>query len=301
MKIDGRKIAQNILNDLAIQIKRLKKKDITPHLAIILVGNNPASITYVNQKKIKAEQIGAKTTIVNLPNDVSESELIGIIGQFNGDKPTHGIIVQQPLPQNINTETIVQSIDPKKDVDGFSSKSQFEMPIALAILEVLRNIYNAKGVAEEEGHPDSAQRREHWREGLLLTGPQSKKIVIIGKGETGGKPIIEALQELGIKPLVIDSQTENPENITKNADIIISAVGKENIVNPEMIKQGLILIGIGQHKKNGKIVGDYDEEKIKNIASFYTPTPGGVGPIDVSMLLKNLVAAAEGNFILDLG
>jgi methylenetetrahydrofolate dehydrogenase (NADP+) / methenyltetrahydrofolate cyclohydrolase len=279
MKIDGKQIANEILEDLKIKVKKLKEKNITPHLAIILVGNNPASITYVNQKKIKAEQIGAKTTIINLPNDVSESELIEIIGQFNEDKSTHGIIVQQPLPQNINIETIVQSIDPKKDVDGFNSKSKFEMPIALAILEALKTI--------------SSPPPKEWL--------RSKNIVIIGKGETGGKPIIESLQELGIKPLIIDSKTPNPELITKNADIIISAVGKANIIRPEMIKQNVILIGVGQHKENGKIIGDYPEEKIKNIVSFYTPTPGGVGPIDVSMLLKNLVAAAEGNFILDLG
>jgi methylenetetrahydrofolate dehydrogenase (NADP+) / methenyltetrahydrofolate cyclohydrolase len=297
MKIDGKKIAKNILDELKKQVEKLKKKNTTPHLAIILVGDNSASITYVNQKKIKAEQIGANTTIIRSPNDVSESELIKIVKQFNQNKTIHGIIVQQPLPQNINTETITQTIDPKKDVDGFNQQSKFAMPISLAILEVLRNIYNTEGVAKEEGLPTARTVKEHWREGLLLTGPrdwlESKQIAIIGKGETGGKPIIQALQELKIKPKVIDSKTLNPELITKTADIIISAVGKTNIIRPEMIKKNVILIGVGQHKENGEIIGDYDEEKIKDIASFYTPTPGGVGPIDVTMLLKNLITSAE--------
>jgi methylenetetrahydrofolate dehydrogenase (NADP+) / methenyltetrahydrofolate cyclohydrolase len=271
MKIDGREIAQNILNNLRELTERLKRKNIIPHLAIVLVGDNPASITYVNQKRIKAEQIGANTTIIRLPNNISESELIKTVTQFNQNKSIHGIIVQQPLPQSINTEAITQAIDPKKDVDGFNSRSKFEMPIALAILETLKTI--------------SSPSFEEWL--------KSKNTVIIGKGETGGKPIIKALQELGINPLVIDSQTENPENITKNADIVISAVGKANIITPGMIRQNVILIGIGQHKDNGKIIGDYEEEKIKDIASFYTPTPGGIGPVDVSILLKNLVTAAE--------
>jgi methylenetetrahydrofolate dehydrogenase (NADP+) / methenyltetrahydrofolate cyclohydrolase len=271
MKINGREIAQDILDNLSKQIEKLKTRNITPHLAIILVGDNPASTTYVNQKRIKAEQIGAKTTIVHLPSTISESELIKKVTQFNQDKTVHGIIVQQPLPQSISTEAITQAIDPKKDVDGFNSKSQFEMPIALAILETLKTVSSASF--------------EEWL--------RNKKTVIIGKGETGGKPIIAALKELGINPSIIDSLTQNPESITKNADIIISAVGKTDIIKPEMIKQNVILIGIGQHKDNGKIIGDYQEEKIKNIASFYTPTPGGIGPVDVSMLLKNLVTAAE--------
>jgi methylenetetrahydrofolate dehydrogenase (NADP+) / methenyltetrahydrofolate cyclohydrolase len=267
MKIDGKKIAQDILDDLRKQVEKLKEKNITPHLAIILVGDNPASTTYINQKKIKAEQIGANTTIIRLSDDTSESELIKMIKQFNQNKTIHGIIVQQPLPKNINTKTITQAIDPKKDVDGFNQQSQFEMPITMAILEIFKNIE--------------------------LFNFENKNIVVIGKGETGGKPITEAFQKLGIKPLIVDSQTKNPESITKNADIIISAVGKINIIKPNMIKEDVILIGVGQHKEDGKIIGDYDEEKIKDIASFYTPTPGGVGPIDVTMLLKNLITSAE--------
>ena len=130
--------------------------------------------------------------------------------------------------------------------------------------------------------------------GELTQWLKSRSIVVIGKGETGGRPIIQLFKQMEIEPTVIDSKTSNPEQFTKNADIIISAVGKPNVIEPRMIKKNSILISIGLSKgKDGKLHGDYDEEKIKNIASFYTPTPGGVGPVNVAMLLENLVTAAE--------
>jgi methylenetetrahydrofolate dehydrogenase (NADP+)/methenyltetrahydrofolate cyclohydrolase len=271
MKIDCRQISNIILQELKIKVDELKKKDIVPHLAIIIVGNDPSSPAYVRQKELKAKSIGAQTTILKLNQQTFEIDLLKIVKEWNTDGNIHGIIVQQPLPGQINTRIITQAIDPKKDVDGFNSKSQFEMPIATAVLEILKSISSAPF--------------EEWL--------RNKSIAIIGNGETGGKPIIKALRKLGIEPSIIDSQTKNQQQLTKNANIIISAVGKTNIVRPEMIKRGAILIGVGQHKNNGKIVGDYDEEKIMNIASFYTPTPGGVGPVDVACLLKNVAAAAE--------
>jgi methylenetetrahydrofolate dehydrogenase (NADP+) / methenyltetrahydrofolate cyclohydrolase len=278
MKIDGRKIAQNILDNLGKQVEELKKKNIIPHLAIILVGDNSASITYVNQKKIKAEQIGAKTTIVRLPNNISEDDLIQTIKQFNQDETIHGIIVQQPLPQNINTEIITQAIDPKKDVDGFNLNSQFEMPITMAVLKILKEV-----------HAYTSRAQLQFIEWL-----KNKEIVIIGKGETGGKPIIKMFVKMKIPFTLIDSKTENPEKLTKKADIIISAVGKSNTIKPQKIKKGVVLIGIGISRgKSAKLMGDYDQNKIENIASFYTPTPGGIGPINVIMLLKNLIKSAE--------
>jgi methylenetetrahydrofolate dehydrogenase (NADP+) / methenyltetrahydrofolate cyclohydrolase len=271
MRIDGKQIAQNILNNLKEKINELKKEDIVPHLAIIIVGNDPASVAYVRQKELKAKSIGAQTTILKLDQQTSEADLLKIVEKWNTDRNIHGIIVQQPLPRQINTQIITQAIDPKKDVDGFNSKSKFEMPIAMAVLEILKSV--------------SSVPLKGWF--------RSRNIAIIGKGETGGKPIINAMHKLGIEPFVIDSRTKNLQDIIRNADIIISAVGKTNVVRPEMIKQGVILIGVGQCRENGKIVGDYDEEKIKDIASFYTPTPGGVGPVDVACLLKNAILAAE--------
>lgn len=261
MKIDGKKIAQLILDDLKLRIQKL---NIVPHLAIILVGSDPASIAYVNQKKIKGEQIGAKITVINLESGIQNSELKEIIDKLNNDKSVHGVIVQQPLPPAINIEEITQTIDQKKDVDGFHIDSEFKSPIAAAVIEILKDV-----------------------------PLKSKNIVVVGKGETGGKLIIQGLERIGFNPIVIDSKTENPQMLTKNADIIISAVGKPNMITGAMIKKGVILISIGMHKeKDGKLHGDYNEEEIKSKASFYTPTPGGVGPVNVAMLLKNLVLSA---------
>lgn len=279
MKIDGKIIAQKILNKLLQRTKKLKRRRIIPHLVIFLIGNDPASKAYVRQKGNKAKIIGAKTTIIHFASTITEKKLLLEIEKYNSDKKTHGVIVQQPLPPHINTEKIVNSIDPKKDIDSFHPKSPFPMPLAKAVLEILKEVYFLIPGAEPRS----------FREWL-----KSKKIIVIGKGATGGKPVIKLLKELGIQPLVIDSKTEKSENITKIADIIISAVGKPNIVRPEMIKDDVVLISIGLHKKkDNKLHGDYEEEKIKNITSFYTPTPGGVGPVNVAMLLSNLLTSAE--------
>lgn len=263
MKIDGKKIAAKIFEDLKIEVQKLNA---VPHLTIILIGNDLASLVYVRQKKLKGEEIGAKITIKRLLLQTSTPKLIAAIEQLNNDSHVHGIIVQQPLPLDINTRQITESIDPKKDVDGFHSKSKFQPPIAEAVLKILEKVRGA------------------------TPGVDAQKIVVIGKGETGGGPIIQAIKRLNIDPIIIDSKTRNPQSITKNADIIISAVGKPNVITSDMIKKGVILISIGMHKENdGKLHGDYEENQIKNKASFYTPTPGGVGPVNVAMLLKNLV------------
>jgi methylenetetrahydrofolate dehydrogenase (NADP+) / methenyltetrahydrofolate cyclohydrolase len=278
MKIDGRQIAQEILNNLKLQAEKLKKKNIYPKLAIIIVGNDPASIAYVNQKKIKIELIGAKIKIKRFPPNTSLPTLLKAIQMFNDNKNIHGIIVQQPLPQNINLKSITKAIDPKKDVDGFHPDSHFQMPITMAVLKILEKVYTAT--------PGVELRFVDWL--------KNKKIVIIGKGETGGKPIINLFEKMKISFALIDSKTLSPEKITQKADIIISAVGKENVLKPQMIKKGVVLIGIGISRgESAKLMGDYDQNKIKNIASFYTPTPGGIGPINVSMLLKNLVLSVK--------
>ena len=292
MKIDGREIAGKIFEDLKKQVAKLKREHIIPHLAIILIGNDPASVSYVNQKEIKGESIGAKITVKKISDKITQSKLISAIEQLNNDNNIHGIIVQQPLPSNVNLKQITNSINPKKDVDGFHPKSKFQSPIAIAVLRILEEIFNSSR-RSSFGHLRGGVAPAHL-EGEFLAWFKSKKLTIIGKGETGGKPIIDMMRKMGIEPTVIDSKTPNAETITKTADIIISAVGKPNVLKPEMLKKGVILISIGLSKgKDGKLHGDYDEEKIKNIASFYTPTPGGVGPVNVAMLLKNLVTAVE--------
>jgi len=278
MKIDGREISKQILSDLKSRVARLNEEKIIPFLAIIIVGNDPASTAYVRQKELKAKDIGIRTKILRLSDKASQANILKIIERLNNDNNINGIIVQQPLPESIDVKKITQAIDPKKDVDGFHLNSHFEMPINMSVLKIIEVAYLSI--------PNVQVRFPDWL--------KNKKIVIVGKGETGGKPIIQMFKAMKIPFEIIDSKTKNPENIMKKADIIVSAVGKKNVIKAKAIKKGVILIGIGiSRKKNAELTGDYDQDKIKNIASFYAPVPGGIGPINVAMLLKNLTKSVE--------
>jgi methylenetetrahydrofolate dehydrogenase (NADP+)/methenyltetrahydrofolate cyclohydrolase len=303
MKISGKQIADKILQELKERVKKLKEKKVIPHLAVILVGEDSSSTSYVNQKKLKGEGIDAQITVKHLQPTIKQSQLLKIIGKLNSANNIHGIIVQRPLPKDLNGEQINSTISPKKDVDGFLPNSKFQPPIALAVLRILEDVYNHSPRRSPSGRIvwcipsvtfEVARQQPRLLEGGFLNWLTSQKIVIIGKGETGGNPIINTFKKMGIEPKIIGTKTPNPQNLTKKADIIISAVGKPNIVKPEMIKKGVILIAVGMHLgEDGKLHGDYNDKKIKNFASFYTPTPGGVGPVNVAMLLENLVKATK--------
>lgn len=267
MIIDGRKIADDILEELKQRIEKLKEKAIFPTLVIILVGDSPQSISYVKQKKLKGEKIGINVIVKNLDSKISNAQLITIIDGLNKDTSVHGIIIQRPLPSQINSGEIDNAVTASKDVDGFNPNSKFELPLGEAIITLLKN-------TDKDF--------------------KSKKIAIIGKGPTGGGPVIRTFRKLNIPIKIVDSKTKNPQKITKESDIIISAVGRENAIKTDMIAKNVILISIGLYKgSDEKLHGDYNEEEIEKIASFYTPTPGGVGPVNVAMLLKNLVRACE--------
>lgn len=276
MLIDGRLIAQKILERLKSDICKLKIK---PHLVVILVGEDPVWKAYVAQKLKKGEEIGVRVTINQQPGNISQSDLLKVIEKFNNDPDIDGIIIQRPLPPQINNHELTLAVYPKKDVDGFHPKSYHPMPVAAAVIETLKEIFS---------------RLQLVQGATFAQWLKSKNIVVIGKGETAGKPTAIALNKLGSTPEVIDSKTPDPKKLIKNADVVISCVGKPKIIKPEMIKKGVILIGIGLHRDiQGKLAGDYDQETIKEIASFYTPIPGGIGPINVACLLENLVAAAK--------
>lgn len=271
MKIDGNLIAEKILSGLEKRVTKLKKKNIIPHLAIILIGEDYASKAYVNQKKIKGELIGAKISIHHFNEDVSEEELENFVENLNKDSNVHGIIIQRPLPPQIDEIKARNMILPQKDVDGFLENSKFEEPIAEAVLEILKTVFEQKPTDE------------------FINWLKAKKIVVVGKGRTGGRPIINLFRKLGVEPLIIDSKTPNPAKIVKSGDILISTVGKHVIFSNE-VKKGAIVIGIGMRKgEDGKLTPDYNQEEISEIASYYTPVPGGVGPVNVAMLLKNLI------------
>ncbi len=260
MKIDGKAIARGILESLRIQVSALKQQGVTPTLAVIQVGDDPGSTAYIRQKQKAAEQIGAKLILSHQLSAVSPQTLQNILQQYNDDQSVHGIIVQRPLPEALRAEGIRLS----KDVDGFLPNSPYPVPVASAVLTMLGD-------------------RIH-----------SKKIVVVGRGETAGKPIADALIKRGYDVSIIHSQTPNPDEITKTADIIISCVGKPNVVRRDNIKTGAFLVSVGLFRDSeGRLHGDYEEDEIKDIAAFYTPTPGGVGPVNVACLMANLVKAAS--------
>lgn len=272
MKIDGAAIAAEILENLKGRADKLKEKGITPHLYVLLLTDDPSIKAYVNQKSLKSEQIGTEITVETVDPNISNENLLQKIEILNKDNKVQGIIVQRPVSPQINEDEISNAIDPKKDIDGFHPNSLFGIPVALAVVEILRRT-----------HPKDF---EEWMKSQVIT--------VIGKGLTAGGPIIKTLIKMGITPNIVTSKTENKEEILRSSDIIISCVGKANIVTSSNIKQGVILIGVGMHKNNdGKLKGDYDEEDITTKASFYTPTPKGVGPVNVSKLLENLIIATE--------
>lgn len=289
MKVDGKKIAEQIFEDLKQKVSLLKKKHIIPHLAIILVGNNPASVSYVNQKKIKSEYIGAKTSVYSFEDFTKQDEIEKLVKKLNVNPKIHGIIIQRPLPQHINEQFAKDIVAPEKDIDGFLPHSKFVEPIAEAVLEILKVIHTDIQLRESQTQGKACSPFNEW---LKL-----KNIVVVGKGPTGGKPVINLFHKLGIKPLIVDSKTPNPGKVVKSAEILISTVGRQ-VIRTNEVKKGAILIGIGMHKKreDGKLYPDYDQEKIAKIASYYTPVPGGIGPINVAMLLKNLIFAIETKF-----
>ena len=285
MRIDGKHIAQEILEDIKKRVEKLKEKNIFPHLHIITLTTDSASQAYVSQKKLKGGEIGAKITVESLDPTTNTEELIAKIGKLNNDNNVHGIIIQRPLPQHIDESLIANSINPKKDVDGFHPNSKFSPPITQAVLKILEKIH-------------SSTPRVDIQNLDFVNWLKSKKISVVGRGVTAGGPIIKTLVKIGVQPLTVASQTQNRAEILKNSDIIISAVGKANIIKKSDIKKGAILVGVGMFKgRDGKFHSDYEEDDIKDIASFYTPTPGGVGPVNVAMLLSNLVKAAENQFL----
>lgn len=280
MLLDGRTVANHILEDLADRIHiLLGTKGCTPHLAVVRVGDNSETTSYITQKEKKGKEIGILVSVYNHPENISQSQLQESIDFLKNDDTIHGIIVQLPIPKHLDSQQIIDKIPPSKDVDGFVKNSPFVVPIAQAIFKLL----------EIPMIKETAQTGDSYNEWLL-----TKQIVVMGKGKTGGQPIIDALEERGADPVVIDSQTRHPEEATRKADIIITAVGKRGVLTKNMVKKEVILLNVGMTRGDDeRFYGDYDDEEMKDIASWYTPTPGGVGPVNVACLMENVVIATE--------
>ncbi len=280
MIIDGKTISNYILADLLHRVDELDQDfQVQPHMAVIRVGEDPAISSYIAQKEKMAKQIGAVVSVYNFPDSVNQQTLKECIAFLQDKTDVHGLILQLPVPSHIDYEALIKEIHPNKDVDGFVPNSQFIIPIANAVMKVL----------EIPMIKETEKTGESFNEWLA-----SKKIVVMGKGKTGGLPVIELLKKRGEDVTVIDSKTPHPSEITQQADIIITAVGKPHVLTSDMIKKDAILVGIGLSRtEEGTFVGDYDEEDIKDKAGWYTPIPGGVGPVNVACLMENLVVATE--------
>ncbi|MCX8008326.1 MAG: bifunctional 5,10-methylenetetrahydrofolate dehydrogenase/5,10-methenyltetrahydrofolate cyclohydrolase [Patescibacteria group bacterium] len=270
--INGRNIADEILENLRQEIH---KKHRVPRMVVVLIGNDPSSLSYIRQKQYAAERIGAICQIKQFPHDVSQEIITEEINNANADTTVHGIIVQRPIPKSC--VSIPTLISPQKDIDGLLPESPHEAPSAAAVLTILQEIYKK---AFSHQHAD------------FFSWLRSNHIVVIGKGETAGKPLRLLLEKHSIPFTGIDQSTLNPQDLMKTADILVSCVGKKHIITASMIKHGVILISVGLTRDpDGTIHGDYDEHDIHDKASLYTPTPGGVGPVTVACLMQNLVKA----------
>lgn len=282
--IDGKQIAQDVRNEVKQKVSELKQKGIVPCLAVILVGENPASVSYVTGKQKALAEVGMKDKSMHLPESTTQEELLKIIKELNEDSTVHGILVQLPLPKHINEEKILLAIDPEKDVDGFH-------PVNVGNLVIGKKAFLP---CTPHGIIVLLQKMQIETSG--------KHAVVIGRSNIVGKPvaILLARKETNCTVTICHTGTNNLSEFTKNADIIIAASGHPNTVTADMVKEGAVVIDVGVNripdstKKSGfRLTGDVDFDSIKEKASFITPVPGGVGPMTIAMLMKNTLEAAE--------
>lgn len=273
--IDGKKLAQTIRDDLAKKVASLKEKNIVPGIAVILVGNDDASTIYVRNKRKACAKTGIESFSYDLHSNTSHEKIVELIGQLNKNPKVHGILVQLPLPSQINEELIIEAIDPKKDVDGFHPVNMGKLLIGLkgfrpstplGILALIDSInYNLKG----------------------------KHAVILGRSRIVGKPAALMLLERHATVTICHSRTKNLDEIVRSADVLIAAIGSPKIVKGDWVKKGAVVIDVGINRlDDGSLIGDVEFETAAKNASAITPVPGGVGPMTIAMLLKNTVEAA---------
>jgi len=285
--LDGKKTSNDIKAEIAESVKEIVAKGIRPpHLAAVIVGDDGASLTYVGSKVRACKRVGFESTLIKLPESISENELLEKVNELNNDENIDGYIVQLPLPKHIDSQKILMAVDADKDVDGFHPTNFGKMALSLptfisatpfGIMELLKR-YDVE--------------------------TSGKHTVVIGRSDIVGRPI-SILMSQKSNPgnstvTLVHSRTKNIEELTKQADIIISALGVPNFVKAEMVKDGAVIVDVGitrvadNSAKGYKIVGDVDYENVSKKSSFITPVPGGVGPMTIAMLLKNTLLAYKG-------
>lgn len=283
MFIDGKKIASNLLTILKKERKAVKKRI---GLSVFLVGSAPEQLSFVKIKSEMAKALKIDFKLIHLTKTPNFIDFANLLKKEVANKDVTGIIIQQPLPAQLSTDSIYDYIPLLKEIEGHRKKTEFVFPLGLAVMTIIKYIYDGKR-KQDIVFIDLKKDRLLFKNIL-----KSKKVVIVGRGITGGKPIGKTLGNLNVNYISINSTTVDPESYYKTADLIITATGKK-VITSTMLKPGVVLINTGVRKENGKLKGDYEEKEIKDVASFYTPTPGGSGPIDVVYLYKNLIDAAK--------
>ena len=273
--IDGKRISKEIKDELKEKVAALKAEGKEIGMAVIQVGNDPASSVYVGNKKKACEYIGIRAESYELPEETTQEELISLIEKLNNDDKIHGILVQLPVPKHIDEDTVIKAISPKKDVDGFHPQSVGALSIGqpgfvsctpAGIIQLLK------------------------RSNIEIEG---KECVVIGRSNIVGKPMALLLLRENGTVTVCHSRTKNLKEVCKRADILVVAIGKPKMIDASYVKEGAVVIDVGIHRnENNKLCGDVDFESVEPIASAITPVPGGVGPMTIAMLMNNCVEAA---------
>ena len=273
--IDGKKISANVKERIANEVEALKLKGVVPGLAVIIVGENPASQVYVKNKEITCINLGMKSEKIELPESTTQEELLKIIDELNNRDDIDGILCQLPLPRHINENEIINAIKPDKDVDAFHPHNVGR--IMIGDYDFLP--CTPAGIMEMLKH-----------ENIDTVG---KHCVVIGRSNIVGKPMAMLMLHSNSTVTICHSKTQNLKEITSKADILIAAVGVANFVKEDMVKPGAVVIDVGMNRLDTKLVGDVDFENVKNKASAITPVPGGVGPMTIATLMQNTLTAAK--------
>lgn len=274
--IDGREIGKKIREEIKERVEKLEEKGCIPGLAVIIVGDNQASHTYVRNKQKSSIEVGMKSELIKLPATVTEEELLNQIKELNNDDSIHGILVQLPLPDHINEDLVILTIDPRKDVDGFHPENVGKMIIGQrAFLSCTP--YGIIKLLERTNTPIKGQHA-----------------VIVGRSNIVGKPMGQLLLQRDATVTYCHSRTENLAEHTRQADILIVAIGRTKFITKEHVKEGAVVIDVGMNRDEfGKLCGDVDFDDVLDKAAAITPVPGGVGPMTITMLLKNTLLSAE--------
>jgi len=274
--IDGNALAQKVRSEVTGRIAALKERGVQPTLAIVLVGDDPASQVYVKHKVNDSSQTGLAANLQRFPADMAEADLLAHIEALNGDPGVHGILVQLPLPRHMDSHKVIEAISPAKDVDGFHVASAGALMV---------------------GQPGFWPCTPHGCMKMLESigySLRGKHAVVIGRSNIVGKPMAMMLLAQSATVTICHSATQDLAKFTRDADVVVAAVGRRNILTADMVKPGAVVIDVGMNRKeDGKLAGDVDFDGVKEVAGWITPVPGGVGPMTRAMLLANTLEAAE--------